>query len=221
MNFFGVLMSLVAIGVLIWFVYVICKDVICPIYKETFLKKKYTKDLFNKVSWIIDKSSSIRNDDLVNYIEREQYNLKVENNCCIDFSNESEKSFVCEIIETHKQFISDSFFCDSLTKDKFFYNLDCLEYYMFSLRGFLEKKQLETNKFNDIVLYRFFSKEGSYTTHKLTDDGVLYKKLFYITTLFCVNNEKINPSFTNPKSTLKSIKENLEKKEISFWSYRP
>lgn len=231
MSFLGYLIALLGIGISIAFIIYIFKEVCYKtIYKETYLPKKYERDLCDKVRWIAIKSymgsigshrtiKEVRDRELYEYIEKEQCELNVEKKFCIDFSNEKEKDFVCKILNIHKQNKIESFFYNSLTKDKALYQLNYLEYYMFGLQGFL--KENVHNEFNNILLYKFFRKDGSYTTHKLTDYGVIYQKLYYITTLFCVNNENIKPLFTNSTHTLNGIKENLESGEITFWTYRP
>lgn len=200
------------------------------IYKETYLPKKHARDLVDKVRWIAIQSymgsigshgtcKEVRDRELFEYIENEQNNLNIEKDFCIDFSNEKEKDFVCKILEIHKQNVVESFFRDSLTKDKAFYQLKYLEYYMFSLRGFLENNI--HNEINDIRLLKYHQKDGSYTTYELTDYGFIYQKLYYVATLFCVTNESIEPLFTSSQHTLKGIKQDLESREITFWTYRP
>lgn len=201
-----------------------------------FLKnRKYTKDLFDKVRWIAIKvydgsifiddswktSKEVRDKDLIEYIINEQHNFQVDNIHSIDISNKIEIAFVCDILDAHKNEVIENLFLNSLVKDEKFFNLDFLEYYMFSLRNFLEKKQLKRDTFNNIVLYDYIRKEGSYTTYELTDYGIIYQKLLYVVTLFCINNEKIKTLLTNPKNTINSVKKCLENQEITFGSYRP
>lgn len=204
-----------------------------------FLKnRKYTKDLFDKVRWIAIKvsgtyggfifindsrqtSKEVRDRDLIDYIIREQYNLKIENDYCIDASNKFEKDFICEVLEAHQKVVIENLFCDSLTKDKMFFKLNFLEYYMLSLRNFLEKIQLNRDNFNNIILYDFIRQDGSYRIYELTEHGLIFNKLLFIVTLFCANSENIKPHFTNPDKVLKDLKINLDNKEIAFWSYRP
>lgn len=202
------------------------------------LNKKYEHDLFDKVRWIAIKvsgvyggsifindsrktSKEVRDKDLIEYIINEQRNLKIEADYCIDDSDKFEKDFICEVLEAHKNEVIKNLFCDSLIKDKIFFNLDFLEYYMFSLRNFLEKKQLNRDTFNNIVLYDYIRKDGSYRIYELTEHGFIFNKLLFITTLFCATNENIKPHFTNPDKILKDLKKYLDNKEIAFWSYRP
>ena len=185
----------------------------------------------NKVRWIAikgclgtvfidEKPKDVRDQDLVEYILQEQYKLNVEEEFLLDLSNDKEFDFVCSILDSHKQDVIESFFKGSLKKSKDFCRLDYLEYYMCSLWDFLEEIGLK-RKINDISLCKYLQKDGIYTTYKFTDYGIIYQKLYYITTLFCVTNDRIKPLFTDPKHTLKGIRKNLETGETSFWSYRP
>ena len=223
MIFFGVLLLLVGAGVMIYCAYIGFRDLIKPLYEEIYLQKKYKRNLFDKVQWIATKSFEDSNsyiivrDNLFEYIEQAQFSLNVEENFCIDFSNEQEKDFICKILDIHKQNIIDSFFRNSLTKHKDYYNLNNLEYYMFHLMNFLEKNE-RRDKFNEKVLYEFFHKDEVYRTYKLTDYGISYQKLYYITFLFCANNEKTKLLLDNANHTLNGIKKIIETREIQYWS---
>ena len=234
MDFWGILLCLGGIAPLLYFLYILFKEGIYPKHKE----KKYARDLFDKVRWIAIKvsgvyggsifindsrktSKEVRDKDLIDYIINEQCNFKIDNIHSIDISNKLEKDFVCDILDAHKNDVIENLFLDCLTKNEQFYNLDFLEYYMFSLRNFLEKKQLNRDDFNNIVLYDYIRQDGSYRIYELTDYGIIFQKLFYIVTLFCASNKKVKLLLTNPENTLNSVKKNLEDEEITFWSYRP
>lgn len=236
MNFLGYLIAFISTGLLIFCFIRLFKTIVYEgIYKEIYLPKKYERDLVDKVRWITIQSymgsifindskrssKEVRDRELYKYIEREQHKLNLEMKFCINFSNEKEKNFICKILESHKQSVIESFFYKLLIKDEKFFNMDFLEYYMFSLQGFLREQFLKSDNFNNIVLYNYLRNDESYRTYKLTDYGIIYKKLYYITTLFCVNNENITTLVINSKRELNSIKENLEHGEITFWSYRP
>ncbi len=232
MSFWGYLISIIGIGICLYGGYVMFRDLIYPLYEEIFLQKRYEQDTFDKVRWIAIKNhlgsieshhsyKTIRDKELYEYILELQYNLNLEEYFCLDFSNEKEKDFICEILDTHKNSVVTSLFYNSLKKHKDIYKLDFLEYYLFSLWEFLSNKQEKNEEFKDKVLWKFFSRDGSYTTYKFTDYGVIYQKLFYIATLFCVNNEKTKILLTDSQHTLNGVKKNLENKEITFYTYRP
>ena len=226
------LIALVGIGFMALLTVVMFKEIIRPLYKETYLPKKYAQDLLDKVRWIAisgnmgcifdsrGKHKDVRDRALYKYIEREQNELNVEQEFCIDFFNEKEKDFICKILEIHKQKDIESFFRDSLKKDKVFYQIDKLEYYMFSIYGFLRENEVRA-ELDKIILYTFDRQDGAYRTYKLTEFGLLYQRLYYIVTLFCVTNEKTKSLFADSTHTLNCIKKDLENGEIKLWSYRP
>lgn len=196
--------------------------------KGKFFSEKYARDLENKVRWIAIQSSvggignhrtyrEVRDRDLIDYIEREQRNLKIEDEFCIDFSNEIEKEFVSKILEIHREHIIESYFRDSLKKCNYLYKLNYLEYYMFSLQGFLDDILLNGHK--DLTILKFLHKDGSYTTYKLTDKGIMYQKLIYIVTYYCVKNENIELLFNDSERILDRMKECLENRKITFWRH--
>lgn len=231
MSFWGIVIILLFVIGFVWGIYTFIKESKFSIYKTKYFVKKYERDLVDKVRWIVIQSyvgsigshgtyREVRDRELFKYIEREQHQLQIQKIYCIDFSNEEEKTFVCEILENHKQSIIKSFFCDSLNKEKEIYNLTNLEYYMFHLMGFLQANG-HIDKFKGENLYHHLQIDGNYKTYKLTDYGVIYYKLYYIVTLFCANNENIKFLFTDSEHTLNGIKKDLENGEIKFWSYRP
>lgn len=226
MRFFGILLSVVCS---LYLPYIIFKEIIYPKYK----KRKYALDLFDKLRWIAIKSSygsifinderrtlkEVRDRDLIDYIINEQQNLKIENDYCIDDSNKFEKNFICEILDAHTKEVIENFFCDSLKKEKIFFHLNFFEYYMLSLRNFLDEKLLNRNDFNNIILYNFFRQDGRYKIYKLTEHGFMFHKLLFIVTLFCTNNENIKQHITNPNKVLKDLKTKLDSKKIEKIGY--
>lgn len=224
MHFFDILLSVLKVMCSLFLPYIIFKEIIYPKYKN----RKYALNLFDKVRWIAIKASygsifinderrttkKVRDRDLIDYIINEQQNLKIENDYCIDDSNKFEKNFICEILEAHKKEVIENFFCDSLKKEKIFFQLNFFEYYMFSLLNFLNEKLLNRNDFNNIILYNFFRQDGWYKTYKLTEHGFMFLKLLYVVTLFCINNENIKPHITNHNKVLKDLKTELDSKQI-------
>ena len=164
------------------------------------LRGKYEIDLFNKIRWIAIKETpfrlvvlkhgqyaTVRDEDLISYILREEYKLNVEQEHRLD---ESDIKFACEILEAHRQSVIESLFYNSLKKDKSLYNLNYLEYYMCSLSGFL-------------------------ANNLKSDSTITYYKLYYIASLYCANNENIKPLFGNRAYILNNIKEHIEKEALN------
>ena len=181
MQVIGVLLAVVLFA---WFSYIMYKEFIKPAY----LEKLYAHDVEDKVRWIAIKTITERDEELFKYIEAEQYKLKVCDKYCIDFS--SEKDVVCEILEAHRQSVIESFFYNSIKKDKALYNLNHFEYYMCSLCGFLA---------NNLKV----------------DSTIAYYKLYYVVSLYCANNENIKPLFANHLYKLNNIKEHIEKEVLN------
>ena len=244
MNPFGIIVFIGFIVAILWSIIRLFKDSNFSIYDTYYFQKKLEKDLMDKVRWIAIVSHSgsignhstykeVRERELYKYIENEQGRLLYENDknrvvvekeFCIDFLNEKAKDLVCKILDIHKQSVIESFFHNSLRKGKDFYRLNFLEYYMLSLWAFLENRLNDgkkCEKLDDIELCNFSHSKDNYITYELTNNGFLYTKLLYIITLFCVNNEKLEPFIKNSDRTLCSIKEYLETKKITYWSYRP
>ena len=188
MEVLGILFGLATLFLLFYTLYKEC-------VKPTYLGKLYTNDIEDKVRWIVIKSFSgtignhrtsktVRDMELFEYIEEEQYRLNVDDKYRIDFS--TEKNRVCEILETHRQMMIESYFFNSLKQDKAQYNLDYLEYYMWSLCCFLGNNLAKT------------------------DHGITYYKLYYVVSRFCENNKNIKQFFV---PTFNTIKYYLEKEK--------
>ena len=162
-------------------------------YKEEIkpqrLTKLYALDTEDKVRWIATKTITGRDEELFEYIEEEQYKLKIEDGYCIDFSRE--KDTVCEMLEAHRQSMIELFFYNSLKTEKALYNLNHLEYYMWSLCCFLETNSSDT----PYCVTRY--------------------KLYYVVSLFCANNENIKPLFANHTNILNNIKKHIEKEVLN------
>lgn len=210
---------------IVWSIIILFKELYSSIYDINYFQRKFECDLKDKVRWIAieffkdGSSHTLVRDHLFEYIEREQRNLCVENNYRIDFSNEKELDMVYEILETHKQNVIHSFVCNSLKKSKEIYKLNNIEHYMFILMKYLHKNKYN-DKFNNNIMHEFLQEDDIYRTHKLTDFGVIYHKLYYISTLFCMNNEKTKVLVTDSQFMLDGIKGNIENGEIKFWSHR-
>ena len=176
---------------------------------EKILHKKHARDLHRKIRWLATQ------DNLSKYIFREQKALNVDDEYCVDFSNPAELEFIDKTLDIHKNKTIDAFFSESLIEDKLFYNLNFLEYYMFSLYGFLERNCYRSplGFFLENYTYKCKNDFGN-SIYSLTEQGVIYTKLRHIVTLYCVKNENTKKLFTSPKDALDDIKKLLYKKEF-------
>ncbi len=195
--------------------------------KET----KFRNNLFKKVGWIAEKEIysiyyedfvKLRSKELISYIIEEQHNMKININYCIDFNNETEKTYAEEILDSFKKDVTKSYFCGFLTTSKNICNLNSLEYYMYSLEAFFKRNSELYKPFFSDKIYKFQKEDGSDSYYTLTDFGRTYYKLYLISLMFIENNPKtrilfeyIDPKFKN------RLMGYLESNEICFWTYRP
>ncbi len=187
------------------------------------LKELYSRNnIFQKVGWIAERcnnafvykdSVALRDKELVSYIIQEQNNMKIPKDYHLDYSNETEKINVDEILELHKNDVIKSYFHDFIKRDKVFCNLNSLEYYMFSLTCFLQQKLKGNDK---IYTKREYTDESNYY-RMLTDYGIAYYKLYLITTMFCRGNDKIKMLVGGINTNV--IMEHLKNNKVEFWSY--
>lgn len=231
MNFFGILLSLVGIGCMIYCAYILFKDLIKPLYEEIYLKKKFERDLFNKVRWIALKNfqgfvfingnpKDVRNQDLIWYILNEQQNLEIDNIHQINISNENEKNFISEILEATKENVKDSLFSNCLKCNKEIFKLGFVEYYFFYLYEFLDRTAFKHHSpFYDRMYHHYKKSDyGEWDIYDLKDFGIAYYKLYFIVSKFCETNEKTKKLISSHIS--KNIKQILVDKAVKCISYQ-
>jgi hypothetical protein len=132
----------------------------------------------------------------------EQNKLKLSKEFCIDFSNESEKKNVEEILNFHKSKVVESYFHGFLSKSRKVCQLTSLEYYFFSLYCFL---------------YKEVDKGNSSFKWDLNDYGKAFFKLYLITNIFVESNENTRKLFDYINPNLKKLTmEHLEKINLHY-----
>lgn len=188
------------------------------------VKLKNSQNLYKKVAWIAEREPngrysgravSLRGFELFEYIEFEQRKQNLPQEYQIDFSNETEKDNLIKILDSHKEHVFESYFCDWLAKSEYIYNLTQLEYYFFSLHCYLQEGC------NALYCNREYISEHKYKC-QLTDCGRIHYKLRLVTQLYIENNEQIQKLCDYIDKKRKSyIIEILEKNEVVFLSYRP
>ncbi|MBE7053427.1 MAG: hypothetical protein E7391_04040 [Ruminococcaceae bacterium] len=200
-------------------------------FYEHLKKLHYNQNMFKKVGWIAEKenitmyydsSVDLRNEELLYYIMQEQSNSNLSKEFRVNFANDSEKKYAEEILEYHRKSVIKSYFSNFLTKTKNICKLNSLEYYLYSLYNFI-CDELNEYKHNQDKIYE--NKEWldeTYFTCQLTDYGRTYYKLYLITHLFIIKNEKTRLLFEyiNPEQK-NNIMKYLQNNEVKFWSYRP
>ena len=188
------------------------------------------ENMYKKIGWIIEKEQHnrcyservrLRDMDLLSYLFDAQNNLKIPKDLCIDYSSEIEKAAAEEILNSHKKDVLIKYFSDDLSINKKICRLDSLEYYFFSLYCFIYN-ELKEYKYQDKI---YADKENTDKTHfscQLTEYGRTYYKLYLITNMYIVNNEKTSSLFEYIDPKLKNhIMEYLRTNTIQFWTYRP
>lgn len=182
---------------------------------DHFKKHSCNENIFKKVGWIAEKESysvcysdrvKLRDKDLLSYLIEEQCKLNIPEDLYIDDSNEIEKEHLEKIIGSHRNNVVESYFLDFLKKDKEICKLTSLEYCMFSLVCFLNKKN--NYKF-EIFEPREYTDNNRYYC-QLTDFGRAWYKLYLITTMFCKMNEKTKTLIgsINSNNIMNSLKNN-------------
>ena len=156
------------------------------------------QNLHEKVAWISKRyyghlcPPHLRDRELYKYIEVEQRVQNIPPQYRIDFSNETEKECLKQILNKHKSHVVEYYFYDRL-KTKDIYNLKSLEYYFFSLSCFVFDK-LSNFKDDDI-----YEKEVRISSHEfryqLSEYGRVYYKLELIVQSYVENNNKVRKLF--------------------------
>jgi hypothetical protein len=90
-------------------------------------------------------------------------------------------------------------------------------YFIITLNSFLEKHLLDEKLLGEIKTHKSYDFLESDTTYELTDYGVTYHKLYYITQLKCIEFYK-NPVHPNDTlwSTLECTKKDIDTREITI-----
>ena len=193
------------------------------------------KNIFKKIQWIATKSTEQPKysnccygcNNLIYYLADETCNLKIPKEYQITFSYNEETLVVEEILEMFKSLKIDGFFKEDRTslsqKDKFYYELNSLEYHMLSLYCFLGDIE-DLDEVHRNLRDKVYENEREYTDNShynlnLTDFGVAYYKLLLITRMFCEKNEKIKNRLGSMNSDC--IMKHLDTKKVGYWTYRP
>lgn len=186
------------------------------------------QNFHEKVAWISDiyyfpggmRPSYLRDWKLYKYIETEQRNLQIPQQYCIDFSSETEKEYLSQILNKHKEHVIEYYFCNRLKETKDIYELKSVEYYFFSLHCFVYDN-LSEYKDNDAYKKKEYISDWNFKC-QLTEYGRTYYKLYLIAQLYVENNEHIQKLFEYVDTEKKNhIMEVLEKNETQFLQYRP
>ena len=185
---------------------------------EPLQQKKYARDLSNKVKELAQDK------DLMWHILHEQKILKINDAYRLHASIDEEKQFVNEILETHKKSVIDSFFSDSLKKEKKFYILTFQEYYMYSLYCFLNNNLLDGINGKRILskdLYKYINSDDEWhKNYALTNYAIIYHKLYIIVCTYCKDNKHLS-ELADFEHSINCSQDNINEEMIGVWHYRP
>lgn len=191
-------------------------------------KSNLNENMFKKIGWIaeqynhnISERVKLRDMELLSYLIEEQVNLEIPEDLRIDCSHESEKTDAEKILNSHKTEVIKNYFSDFLNINKKICKLNSLEYYFYSLYCFVYK-ELKEYKYQDKIYRDTKYTDKTHFNCQLTDYGRTYYKLYLITNMYIIKNEKIRSLFEYIDPNLKDqIIDHLQTNEVSFYRYRP
>jgi hypothetical protein len=156
-----------------------------------YIGVKYYKQkrLFEFAAWPV--TSPIR--DLVGEIEMAESRYSIPPQYRINKA--TEQDFVDEILREYQSHIAKLYYSNRLQLIKSKYVLTAEDYFMASLHDFLSDKS-ESIMFSDHFLYRS-KNDGNKPKHIMTDFGIAFYKLYYITRTYCKQNPVCNNRFSH------------------------
>ena len=174
-------------------------------------KDYITMRVRNRIGWwVIDDASKV-----FSYMQRTCKKLNIEEKYLIN--SEVEKKIAFEIIDIYQQHSKDWYLScsDNFKLAIMPYN----DFFMYYFEKFLSEQN--GRYFNESKMYIEISRErfenGSYESKcSITEYGVVYNKLHYMTHLYCERSSKLNK---NNNFYSAGIKEILDKQQITFWHH--
>ena len=189
------------------------------------IKSSRRENMYKKVGWIAEKKNpmyhyknvNLRYNELTYYIMRQQAELSLPKEFCIDFTNEDEKMCVEKILDIHKDYVVKMYFSDFLPDGKLVCKLTQEEYYIYSLYDFLYHNLDERDLRYLGDIYKFKEKDKPYSTYTLTEVGRTSYKIYLIALMFIESHEKTKNLFKYINPNLKAhIMDYLKTNEITF-----
>lgn len=170
-----------------------------PLFLYVLYKYVMEKSLKEKIAWCVVDDSSIRNMmTLLDYIHNAQ--ISVEEKYRI---GECEEDFILEILQVYQQELIQHYFNGYLLN---YWNLTSKDFFFKTLTIFLLE---HTN-------HTFFNgNELKTNKNQLTDYGVAYYKLYYISQLYCLKlyGENLSPDSV-ARISANGTKEILDKGDV-------
>ena len=128
--------------------------------------------------------------------------LNAQHNCAIpqqyQIAGEVEKQYLHQIIEEFQKDISRRYFCGKLSVIKSKYAVDDDAFFMIQLHDYI-LAHIDDDKFLNRELAEFVStvkhpQGQTESTYQLTDIGIVFWKLRYVTHMYCKQCKIVNPS---------------------------
>lgn len=181
------------------------------------------KKLFELVSWsvvgdyepLLSCYSYIN--ELIFEIQRAQQSSLIETKYKI--VEDEDFKMVREIVEEYQKYITRLYFRDKLRLTKSKYVISKTDYFMASLHDFLSEHSVESefmghDMYSKRKDYKSFEGSGYKATYIMSDFGILYYKLYYITHMHCKQSLVYQNNVKDWAE--KNIKEVLDKNEIKI-----
>lgn len=144
---------------------------------------------------------------LLSRIRSSSNNIEID--CLI---NSSDISYAEDILSSYQRDISRLYWKDDLTSSFRFITMQDTDYFFFSLFCYLQKHKSDYF-IGDNKMQTYLSKEDNgICIHQLTDYGVVFYKIMYISKFYCLNNKRLKNLFIN--HDLLDIKEHIISKII-------
>ena len=194
--------------------------------------------LFDKVAWCVINNSKVRSNlGLLDWLRNIQYYSK-RKEANYFFPNgdklflieekywlhEEEFDYAKQILQEYQKDLVQKYFSIQLGENRFIKKLTEAEYFVFTLKDFLEHCECEiTFKGNQMYNTKEYKDLGSWgmplfkATYELTDFAVVYHKMYLIAQTYCLTLRK-DPLDTDTLSyqSVEATKKVLDTKEIEF-----
>lgn len=173
------------------------------------------RNLHDLVGWSFTGGDGL---SLCAEITNAQIELSIPQKYCIV---EADIKYVKEILEEYRKDLVHCYFSGKPISVRSKYYISGADYFVFTLHNFLEKHECDYefighDMHDETLEYRRFGYWGGPccdATYALTDFGIVYHKMYYITYLYCKNSKITNPTGLSFQSE-KFIKEILDTRQI-------
>lgn len=148
------------------------------------------------------------------------FDTLIHNNPDIDPScrlKKNEIDIAKNILNEFQKTLISSYFNESLNAKFLFMNMPDKDYFMYSFFEFLQKHS-NSHFFNDLEILKFKSSNYTVDKYTITEEGLTYYKLYYISCYYCENSHYIQKRlvFTGSSDNILNV---IRKRETEFIKY--